>query len=50
MNSIVVKGDIKEVCAFLRAKAEQYKGMTVDTFIRLMRSEQAEREQFGSEV
>lgn len=47
MNSIVLKGDIKAVCAYLRAQAEEYKGMTVDAYLRLKAIESAEREQFG---
>ena len=47
MKGIAFKGDVKNVCKDLKELASKYKGMTVETLIRLKRLEEVEREQFG---
>lgn len=49
MNGIAFKGDVKNVCKELKVLASQYKGMTVETLLRLKRIEKAEEKQFGGE-
>ena len=50
MVSEVFKGDIKDVCAELKAEAQRCKGMTVGEWLRLRKIEQAEAKQFGISV
>ena len=46
----VFKGDVKDVCAELKAEAQRCKGMTVGEWLRLRKIEQAEAKQFGMSV
>ena len=46
MNGFKLSGDVKDVCAELRAIADKHKGWTVDTFLRLKRIEEAVKKQF----
>lgn len=46
MQGEVIKGDIKDVCAELKAEAERCKGMTVGTWLRLRKLERIEKKQF----
>lgn len=50
MNGFKLDGDVKDVCAELRAIADKYKGWTVDTFLRLLRIEEDVAKQFGMPV
>ncbi len=50
MKGIAFKGDVKAVCANLKAEVQKHKGWTLETYIRLKRLEAAEKKQFGEKV
>ena len=47
MQGEFLKGDIKDVCAELKAEAERYKGVPVGTWLRLRKLEKDIAKQFG---
>lgn len=47
MQGEVIKGDIKDVLAELKAEAKRCQGMTVGEWLRLRRLERAEATQLG---
>ena len=49
MKGIFFKGNVREVCAALKAEAERCKGSTVERYIRKRQLEEVERKQFGAE-
>ena len=46
IKGLAFKGDVKDVCAELKAEAERCRGMKVGTYLRLLKLEQAEKRQF----
>ena len=49
MEKIIIKGDIKDVCAYLRENAQAHKGWTVEQLLRLKALEAVESMQFGGQ-
>ena len=47
MEKIIIKGDIKDVCAYLRENAQAHKGWTLEKLLRLKALEKVEEMQFG---
>ena len=45
-NAFSIAGKAKDVCAALEKEAERYKGITVDTWLRLCKIKAAVRKQF----
>lgn len=50
VKGVAFKGDVKDVCAELKAEAERCKGMTVGQYLRLRKIEKALAEQFGKPI
>lgn len=50
MKGEFLKGDVKDVCAELEAEAKRHSGMTVSTWLRLRKLEEATAKQFGVPV
>ena len=46
IKSVEFKGGVKDVCAELEAEAKRCKGMTVGAYLRLLKVEKAEKQQF----
>lgn len=50
MNGIVMKGDVKDVCAELKKELERCGNMKVGQWLSLRKLELAEAKQFGVDV
>lgn len=47
MQGEFLKGDVKDVCAELKAEAKRHKGIKVAEWLKIRAVERAEAEQFG---
>lgn len=50
IKGVAFKGEVKDVCAELKAEAERCKGMKVGAYLRLRKLEQAEEQQLGHKL